>query len=201
MLRKHPGFTVVAVLTLALGIGANTAIFSVVNSVLLRPLPYPNADRVVYLSEWSRDVPDLSIALANFTDWQKMNTVFDSMVAYRAENLNLTGQGEPQRLSVRQVTAGLFPTLGVEPIPGRELTPGDDKPGAEPVILLSDSLWARNFGRDPSVLGRRLNLDCEPFTVIGVPSALAGRSDRDRLGLEGRLPVCRHPGDWCPISP
>lgn len=168
MLRKHPGFTVVAVLTLALGIGANTAIFSVVNSVLLRPLPYPDADRIVYLSEWSPDVPDLSIALANFADWQKMNTVFDSLVAYRSENLNLTGQGEPQRLSVRQVTAGLFPTLGVEPVLGRELTPDDDKPGAEPVILLSDSLWARNFGRDPSVLGRRLNLDGELFTVIGV---------------------------------
>jgi putative ABC transport system permease protein len=90
------------------------------------------------------------------------------MVAYRAENVNLTGQGEPQRLSVREVTAGLFPTLGVEPILGRELTPDDDKPGAEPVILLSDSLWTRNFARDPSVLGRRLNLDGELFTVIGV---------------------------------
>ena len=168
MLRKHKGFTVVAVLTLALGIGANTAIFSVVNTVLLRPLPYPHAERVVYLSEWSQDVPDLSIALANFDDWQRMNTVFDSMVAYRAENLNLVGQGPPQRLAVRQVTAGLFPTLGIEPILGRELTAEDDKPGAEPVVLLSDSLWARNFGRDPSVLGRRLSLDGEPYTVIGV---------------------------------
>jgi putative ABC transport system permease protein len=168
MLRKHPGFTVVAVLTLAIGIGANTAIFSVVNTVLLRPLPYPHADRIVYLSEWSQEVPDMSIAMANFADWQKMNTVFESLVAYRAENLNLTGQGEPQRLAIREVTAGLFPTLGVEPILGRELTPDDDKPGAEPVILLSDSLWARNFGRDPSVLGRRLNLDGELFTVIGV---------------------------------
>jgi putative ABC transport system permease protein len=168
MLRKHPGFTAVAVLTLAIGIGANTAIFSVVNTVLLRPLPYPQADRIVYLSEWSQEVQDMSIAMANFADWQKMNTVFDSMVAYRAENLNLTGQGEPQRLSVREVTAGLFPTLGVEPILGRELTPDDDKPGAEPVILLSDSLWTRNFARDPSVLGRRLNLDGELYTVIGV---------------------------------
>jgi putative ABC transport system permease protein len=168
MLRKHPGFTAVAVLTLAIGIGANTAIFSVVNTVLLRPLPYPHADRIVYLSEWSQDVPDMSIAMANFDDWEKMNKVFDGMVAYRGENLNLTGQGEPQRLAVREVTAGLFPTLGVEPILGRELTPEDDKPGAEPVILLSDSLWARGFGRDPSVLGRRLNLDGELYTVIGV---------------------------------
>jgi putative ABC transport system permease protein len=168
MLCKHKGFALAAVLTLALGIGANTAIFSVVNAVLLRPLPYPSADRVVYLSEWSQDVPDLSIALANFTDWQKMNAVFDSMVAYRLENMNLVGQGPPQRLAVRQITTGLFPTLGVEPILGRELTAEDDKPGAEPVVLLSDSMWARNFGRDPSVLGRRLSLDGELYTVIGV---------------------------------
>ena len=168
MLLKHKGFALVAVLTLALGIGANTAIFSVVNTVLLRPLPYPHADRMVYLSEWSQDVPDLSIALANFYDWQRMNTVFDSMVAYRMENMNLVGSGPPQRLAVRQVTAGLFPTLGVEPILGRELTAEDDKPGAEPVVLLSDSMWARNFGRDPSVLGRRLSLDGESYTVIGV---------------------------------
>lgn len=168
MMRKYPGFTLAAVITLALGIGANTAIFSVVNTVLLRPLPYADPSRIVYLSEWSRDVPDLSIALANFRDWEKMNTVFDSMVAYRAENLNLTGHGEPQRLAIREVTAGLFPTLGVEPILGRELTPNDDKPGAEPVVLLSDSLWARAFGSDPSVLGRRLTLDGQSFTVIGV---------------------------------
>lgn len=168
MLRKHRGFTLVAALTLALGIGANTAIFSVVNTVLLRPLPYPHADRLLYLSEWSQDVPDLSIALANFYDWQRMNKVFESMVAYRFENMNLVGSGPPQRLAVRQVTAGFFPTLAVEPILGRELTVEDDKPGAEPVVLLSDSMWARNFGRDPSVLGRRLSLDGELYTVIGV---------------------------------
>jgi putative ABC transport system permease protein len=168
MLRKHPGFTLAAVITLALGIGANTAIFSVVNTVLLRPLPYPDPSRIVFLSETARDMPDLSIALANFRDWEKMNTVFDSLMAYRAENMNLTGHGEPQRLAIREVTAGLFPTLGVEPILGREITPNDDKPGAEPVILLSDSLWARAFGRDPSVLGRRLTLDGQSYTVIGV---------------------------------
>jgi putative ABC transport system permease protein len=168
MLRKHPGFTLAAVITLALGIGANTAIFSVVNTVLLRPLPYPDPSRIVFLSETARDMPDLSIALANFRDWEKMNTVFDSLVAYRSENLNLTGHGEPQRLAIREVTAGLFPTLGVEPILGREITANDDKPGAEPVILLSDSLWARAFGRDPSVLGRRLTLDGQSYTVIGV---------------------------------
>ncbi len=168
MMRKYPGFTLAAVVTLALGIGANTAIFSVVNTVLLRPLPYPEADRIVYLAEWSREVPDMSIAMANFRDWEKMNTVFDSMVAYRFDNLNLTGHGEPQRLAVREITAGLFSTLGVEPILGRELTPSDDKPGAEPVVLLSDSLWVRAFGRDPSVLGRRLALDGQSYTVIGV---------------------------------
>ena len=108
MLRKSPGFTVAAVVTLALGIGANTAIFSVVNTVLLRPLPYTEPNRIVFLSEWSRELPDMSIALANFRDWEKMNTVFDSMVAYRAENLNLTGHGEPQRLAIRAITAALL---------------------------------------------------------------------------------------------
>jgi len=208
MLRKHPGFTLAAVVTLALGIGANTAIFSVVNTVLLRPLPYRDAGHIVFLSETARDMPDLSVALANFRDWEKMNTVFDSLVAYRAENLNLTGHGEPQRLAVREVTAGLFPTLGVEPILGRELTPNDDKPGAEPVILLSDSLWARAFGSDPSVLGRRLTLDGQSYTVIGVlPSSHFHPSWRtyDAFTSLGRLedtlggPTRRgeHPGITC----
>ncbi len=168
MLRKHHSYTIVVVLTLALGIGANTAIFSVINAVLLRPLAYPQADRLVYLSEWSHDVPQMSISMANFADWQSMNTVFDSMVAFRSEDVTLTGQGEPQRLTTRQITAGLFPTLGVRTILGRPLTATDDKPGAEPVVLLSDSLWARAFGRDPSVLGKRLMLDGEAFTIIGV---------------------------------
>ncbi len=168
MLAKRPGVTVVAVLTLALGIGANTAIFSVVDAVLLRPLPYPHPERIVFLGESSPQIPDMSISMENFNDWRKMNTVFESMVPYRANVAILTGEGEPESLLIRQVTAGLFPTLGVQPILGRALTPDDDKVGAAPVVLLSDGYWDRKFGRDPNVIGKKLNLDDELFTVIGV---------------------------------
>jgi putative ABC transport system permease protein len=168
MLRKSPGFTAVAVLTLALGIGANTAIFSVVNTVLLRPLPYPHADRLVFMGQWSQQIPSMSISMADFDDWRAMNTVFSSMVAYQPANVTLTGQGEPERLQVRRVTAGLFATLGVQPILGRPLTADDDKVGAAPVVMLSDSFWARQFGSNPDVIGKQLMLDGEPYTIIGV---------------------------------
>lgn len=168
MLAKSPGFAAIAILTLALGIGANTAIFSVVNTVLLRPLPYPHADRVVFISEWSQEIPDMSISMADFNDWRATQTVFSSMVAYQPANVTLTGQGDPERLQMRRVTAGLFPTLGVQPILGRALTAADDKAGAAPVVLLSDSFWARKFGRDPNVLGKQLTLDGESYTIVGV---------------------------------
>ncbi|HEY6337691.1 MAG TPA: ABC transporter permease [Candidatus Sulfotelmatobacter sp.] len=167
-LRKSPGFTAVALITLALGIGANTAIFSVVNAVLLRPLPYPHPDRLVFLAESSKQVPDMSISMADFDDWRAMNSVFESTVAYQTESVTLTGQGQAQQLLMRRVTAGLFPTLGVKPILGRALLPEDDKPGAEPVVMLSDALWASRFGSDPNVLGKQLTLDGETFTIIGV---------------------------------
>src|SRR5215472_6927326 len=118
-LRRNLGFSVVAILTLALGVGANTAIFSVINAVLLRPLPYLHADRVVFLSESSQQVPDMSISMADFNDWRAMNSVFESMVAYQTDSVTLTGHGEPEELQMRRVTAGLFSTLGVRPILGR----------------------------------------------------------------------------------
>src|SRR5271170_2509944 len=113
MLTKSPAFTAVAILTLALGIGANTAIFTVINGVLLRPLPYPQADRLVFLGESSQQIPDMSIAMANFNDWRAQNSVFESMVAYQNNDVVLTGRGEPQRLHLRRVTAGFSPTLKV----------------------------------------------------------------------------------------
>jgi predicted permease len=168
MLRKNLGFTAVAVLTLALGIGANTAIFSVVNTVLLRPLPYPHPNRLVLLGETSQEVPDMSISMADFNDWRAMNTVFESTVAYQADSVTLTGQGQPEELQVRRVTPGLFSTLGVKPILGRPLGPEDDKVGAAPVVMLSDTLWSTKYARDPNVIGKQLTLDGEAFTVIGV---------------------------------
>src|SRR5216684_2497699 len=175
MLAKSPGFTLVAVLTLALGIGANTAIFSVVNAVLLRPLPYPEPNHLVFLGEWSEQIPEMSISMANFNDWRNQNKVFESMVAYQNDNVVLTGRGEPERLRLRRITAGFFPTLRVKPILGRELTPEDDKVGAARVVLLGEGFWERRFGKDPSIVGQQLVLDAEPFTIIGVlPAQLHG---------------------------
>src|SRR5216684_4475301 len=175
MLAKSPGFTIVAILTLALGIGANTAIFSVVNAVLLRPLPYPEPNHLVFLGEWSEQIPEMSISMANFNDWRNQNKVFESMVAYQNDNVVLTGRGEPERLRLRRITAGFFPTLRVKPILGRELTPEDDKVGAARVVLLGEGFWERRFGKDPSIVGQQLVLDAEPFTIIGVlPAQLHG---------------------------
>jgi putative ABC transport system permease protein len=175
MLRKNTGFAAVAVLTLALGIGANTAIFSVVNAVLLRPLPYPEPSRLVFLSEWSEQIPDMSISMANFNDWRAQNKVFESMVPFQNDNVVLTGRGEPERVRLRRITAGFFPTLGVKPILGREMTPEDDKVGAAPVAMLAEGFWERRFGKDPGIIGQKIILDAEPFTVIGVlPGRLHG---------------------------
>ena len=167
-LRQTPGFTFVAVITLALGIGANTAIFSVVNAVLLRPLPYAHPNRLVFLGETSQQLSDMSLSMADFDDWRAMSSVFESTVAYQSNEATLTGQGQPEELQMRRVTAGLFPTLGVRPILGRPLGPEDDKPGAPAVVMLSDALWASKFARDPNVIGKHLTLDGEIFTIIGV---------------------------------
>ncbi len=167
-LVRNPVFTVVAVLTLALGIGANTAIFSVVNGVLLRPLPYPEPQRLVFLSEWSDQIPFMSISMANFNDWRDSNTVFESMVAYRTQNVILTGSGEAERLQMRQVSWGFFPTLGIKPMVGRPFNPDEDKVGAERVVLLGEGFWQRRFAGDPGIVGQTLMLNGESYTVIGV---------------------------------
>jgi putative ABC transport system permease protein len=168
VLLKSPGVTVVAVLTLALGIGANSAIFSVVNAVLLKPLPYEEADRLVFLTEWSRQVPNMSFSVANFKDVRDQNRVFDGIVAFRSQNFVMTGAGEAERLAGRQATHGLFRTLRLKPVLGREFTEEEDKVGAEPVVLLGEGFWDRRFGRDPNILGRQLVLNGESYTVIGV---------------------------------
>jgi len=167
-LRKSPGFTTVAILTLGLGIGANTAIFSVVNAVLLRPLPYPHSNRLVFLAESSQQLADMSISMADFDDWRAMNSVFESTVAYQSDSVTSTGLGQAEELQMRRVTAGLFPTLGVKPVLGRALGPDDDKAGAPPVAMLSDGWWSKKFARDPQVIGKRLTLDGEVFSIIGV---------------------------------
>ncbi|MEO8358424.1 MAG: ABC transporter permease [Vicinamibacteria bacterium] len=169
MLRKSKGFTAIAVLTLALGIGANTAVFSVVNAVLLRPLPYDGADRLVFMTEWSEQVPEMSFSVANFKDLRDQNQVFDAVMGSNSTSFILTGVGpDSERVNVRQVTSGMFETLQKAPLIGRAFTADEDKPGAPRVILLSEGFWERRFGRDPGVIGRALTLSDESFTVIGV---------------------------------
>jgi putative ABC transport system permease protein len=173
MQLKNPGFTIVAVIALALGIGANTAIFSVVNSVLLRPLPYKDPERLVMVWEdaskhgYPRDTP----ASANYVDWRDQNTVFEGMAAIADESFNLTGAGEPERLEGRLVSANLFPLLGVDPHIGRTFTSAEDQPGSNRVVVLSYPLWQRRFGGDKSIVGRPLSLNGETYTVVGVMPA------------------------------
>src|SRR5436190_8334754 len=167
-LLKNPGFTAVAVLTLALGIGANTAIFSVVNAVLLRPPPFKEPGRLVFVSEKSKDMDNMSVSYPNFLDWQRQQVAFSSLAAFRTEEWNLTGTSHPERVVGLQVSASFFPTLGVQPLRGRVFEADEDKVGGERVVVLSEGLWQRRFGADPAVLNRPISLNGESYTVVGI---------------------------------
>ncbi|HTL59927.1 MAG TPA: ABC transporter permease [Candidatus Limnocylindrales bacterium] len=167
-LCKNPGFSTVAILTLALGIGANTAIFSVINAVLLRPPPFQEPKRLVFVSEKSKDMDDMSVAYPNFLDWQRQQESFSSLAAFRTEEWNLTGTSHPERVVGLQVSAGFFPTLGVQPLGGRVFTAGEDKVGGERVVVLSEGLWRRRFGADPAVLERPVSLNGQSYIVVGI---------------------------------
>jgi predicted permease len=167
-LRKSPGFTVVAVLTLSLGIGANTAIFSVVNGVLLKPLSYPHPDRLVAIAESSPPFDAGSISYPDFVDWTKMNHTFDALAAYRHGDFTLTGAGDAQHLKVTEVSASFFPLLGIRPVIGRDFAPDDDTVAAAPTLMLSEQLWRAKFGASPEIIGKSLNLDGRAYTVVGV---------------------------------
>jgi predicted permease len=170
-LAKSPGFTAVAVLTLALGIGANTAIFSVVNGVLLNPLPYPHPNQLVEVAEKDPPFNESSISYPNFLDWVQQNHSFQSLAAYRQNAFSLTGQGEPQRVKAMQVSASFFPLLGVKPVIGRDFTAAEDKRGATPTIMLSENLWKHKFGGSRDILGKMITLDSTGYTVVGVVPA------------------------------
>src|ERR1044071_9379605 len=168
MLLKNPGVTLIVIIALALGIGANTAIFSVVNAVLIRPLPYPESDRLIFLNEKSPALDEMSISYPNFLDWRAQNQTFEKMGVYNRASYNLTGAGEAERIITGQVSADLFSVLRVNPLLGRVFTNDEDKPGGTPVVILSYGLWQRRFGGQQSILGQAITLNGKSYTVIGV---------------------------------
>ena len=182
MLANQPAFTLIAVLTLALGIGANTAIFSIINSVLLRPLPYPNADRIMVLNESSGPGQDFSVALPDYFDWKKDNTVFEHLAVTHKESRNLSGipGREAERVSCASVTLNFFKVIGLSPALGRIFSEDEDKVGAPPVAIISDHIWQRTFNRSPKVIGQPITLHDQSFTVIGVmPPEMTSPQDSD----------------------
>src|SRR5512146_535932 len=164
VLRKSPGFATVAVMVLALGIGANTAIFSVVNAVLLRPLPYPDPSRLMQV--WHVPPPKsfpgmtmFAVSPANYLDWERQNHVFQSMAIYGFRSFNITGGDQPQALQASAVSQDFFTTLGVQPMLGRTFTPDEEQPGHNQVAILGYALWKSSFGGKPSIVGSSISLD------------------------------------------
>jgi putative ABC transport system permease protein len=173
VLAKAPGFTAVAVLAIALGVAANTAIFSVINAVLLEPLPYREPGRLVSLWEMNkaRDARQNVLSPANLIDWKEQTDVFEDVAAFMDSRANLSGGGDPEEVIVQYITPNLFPLLGVEPIKGRGFTDEDASPGAARTVVLGHGLWQRRFGGDPAVVGKTFNLSGAPVTVVGVMPA------------------------------
>jgi predicted permease len=170
MLLKNPGITLIVVVTLALGIGANSAIFSVVNAVLLSPLPYGQPDRLValYSENAKRGLTQQPVAYANFKDWREQNQTFEQIAALRSETQVLTGSGEPERISGVRVTPNILPLLGVQPVVGRDFLPEEEQPEKAAVALIGYGLWQRRFGGAPNVIGQAITFNGRPYTIIGV---------------------------------
>jgi predicted permease len=168
MLVKSPGFSIIAILTLALGIGANTAIFSVVNGVLLNSLPFPHSEQIVSLFTEMPNFKNGSISYPNFEDWRSMNRTFSAIASYRSTGLSLYGNGEPELLRAEMISAGFFEILDVNPMMGRTFSPEEDRIGANPTVMITEGLWRRKYGADPNILGKRMDLDGIGRTIIGV---------------------------------
>ena len=186
MLLKNPGFSAVVIATLALGIGANVALFSVVNGVLLNPLPLPDPDQLVTLAQSKPNFDAGAIPYPNFRDMQKENRTFSAMAISRGFGFSLLGSGEPERVSARLTSADLFSVLGVQPVLGRTFLPGEDEPGAPPLVVISADLWQRKFSSAQDVVGKGLTLDDKSYTVVGV--------------LPANLPIYRTTDVFVPIG-
>jgi predicted permease len=191
MLFKQPGFSLIAVLTLALGIGANAAIFSMIHTLLIEPLPYRDAGRVLFAMAWDvqRDQRVFHGMAADFQDWRTQCSAFEQAAGYRYWSVNLTGAGEPERVQGYFVTANLFALLGVEPWLGRVFQPGEDRPGAPRMAVLSHGLWQRRFGAERGVIGQTVTLNDQRYTIIGV---MPPRFEFPQLNFKGDL--------WAPFT-
>ncbi|MGB8340323.1 MAG: ABC transporter permease [Chthoniobacterales bacterium] len=203
-LIKSPGFAAIAIIALALGIGANTAMFSVVNAILLRPLPFPQSDRLTMIWQTNPEVAKMGFPLAptsvpDFQDWRAQAKSFEAISTIDGWTTNLTGSEEPERLSGARVSANLFSLLQVAPILGRGFVTGEDQLGHDHVVVLSQDLWQRRFGGDRSIIGRKLILDQEPYTVVGVmPSGFRFPSD---TGMPAYMTFGAHCEIWAPFAP
>ena len=211
MLLKHKGFTAVAVIALGLGIGANTAIFSLVNGVLLRPLPFPNSDRIIYFEgkNPAAGITDSNISYLDFTDWSQQTDLFASTAAYWTGNADLSGDGaEPEAVPRAGVTTGFFSVLGVQPVLGRALVPEDDKPasfngGRGTVAIISHGLWKRRFGSDPAIIGRVVQMKSRPLTVIGVMPPGFEYPEQTQIWVNSAVNLSEEPRDnraWSAIA-
>src|SRR3954465_7237445 len=182
MLRKSPLFTLAVVFTVALGIGANTAIFSVVNAVMLRPLPYEQPRRLVWIAEKNDklNLPTFATSVLNYLSWKEQSRTFEPLAALGFTSFNLTGQGEPEQFTGGNVTPSLFPMLGLKPVVGRSFRDGEDRPGSPKGVMISEGLWKRRFAADPTIVGRTLEVNGADATVVGVaPASLALLSNGD----------------------
>ena len=188
MLLKNPGITVIVIVALALGIGANTAIFSVVNAVLLRPMPYEQSDQLVLVNEKNAVLDEMSISYPNFTDWRNQTQTFEKIGVFNVDSYNLTGNGEAERILVAQMSADLFSVLRVNALHGRLFTNDEDKPGGSPVVVLSYGLWQRRFGGQTSIINQSINLNSKNYVVIGVmPDTFAFPSRVEMWAPVGQL--------------
>jgi hypothetical protein len=215
MLMKKPGFTLIAVMTLSLGIGANTAIFSVVHAALLRPLPYEEPDRLVMIWErnLSRGLEQSQASPVTYCDWREQKHLFDKIAGWWYPQVNLTDTGgEPQRVRTIDVTDGFFDVLGARPIMGRGFQPGEDRPGGERLAVIGHELWRSRYNSDPNILGKAIALDGRSYSVIGVRHASRRRiPSRIKIGARwscrcvtnssaisgSRCWSCPARSDWC----
>ncbi|HXM32723.1 MAG TPA: ABC transporter permease [Chthoniobacterales bacterium] len=206
MLLKNKSFTAVAVLALALGIGANTAIFSLVNGVLLRPLPFPNAERIIYFEgkNPSAGITESNISFLDFTDWSQQTDLFASTAAYWTGNANLGADGaEPERVPRAGVTSGFFSVLGVQPVLGRTFVPDEDKLGTINVAIISNGLWKRRFGSDPAIVGKQVQISSRPITVIGVMPSGFEFPEQTQIWVTSAVNLSEEPRDnraWSAIA-